>query len=250
MRRFTNKPVEIRDLQEFLSKPGLSYLAGYAGSGREYTSRIEIHLNHDLNERMCEAVYVHEMLHILMYHQGFPTVGLPAKAIQFLMPEEVQRLQKLRDVFASDLDHLSIYKRMISDYSLDFEEYFGWQVQAKTRRFGKFAYNVQAKDSAYYFIIQQDILDSVNYFAFPEPFQRQILAMFEQLCPDGYRSCVSLYEKLEKIGSGTPALVYKSANLIREHIIKYGWRRQVTANSLWRTLQVVPDGSKIPLDEG
>ena len=80
---------------------------------------------------MCEAVYVHEMLHLVMYHQGFPTVGLPAKATQFLMHEEAQRLQKLRAFFASDLDHLNIYKRMISDYSLDFEEYFGSQVQAK-----------------------------------------------------------------------------------------------------------------------
>lgn len=140
---------------------------------------------------------------------------------------------------------------MVNDFSLNFDLYFEELVQAKTRRFSKFSYNDHTKDAEYYFNIQQDILDGLDYYQFPNPYSQRISAIFRETCPEGFASCSVLHNKISKIGYSSPQLAYRCANFIRDQIIKYGHKKAVgTFNQFWSALSVVRDVRDIELEKG
>ncbi|MCL0094401.1 hypothetical protein M1N58_00675 [Dehalococcoidales bacterium] len=155
-----------------------------------------MYLNLTKPEDVREAVFVHEVLHIVLHHEGFPGIAIRAR---FLSPSDAQALEKLRDRFSSTIDHLQVYKRMITEFNLNFDLYFDGLVQAKIRRFGKFSYNTSVKDAKYYFYVQQDILDGLEYYQYPNLYSQRILAIFKETCPEGFASCLALREKINML---------------------------------------------------
>ena len=240
LRRYTDKPIEVKDIAEFANHPSTANIVNYLGASKEYSSKIEIHLNLTKSEGVREAVFVHELLHIVLRYEGFPAIATRADMVRFLQPSEAQALENLRDRFSSTIGHLQIYERIVSDFSLSFTLYFEELVQAKVRRFEKFSFKTHAKDANYFFQVQQDILDGLDYYQFPNPYGQRILAIFKETCPEGFASCLALHEKITKIGYSTPQLMYRCADLIRNQIIKYGHKKAVgTANQFWSALSVV-----------
>lgn len=250
LRRYTDKPIEVKDIAEFANHPSTANIVNYLGASKEYSNKIEIHLNLTKPEDVREAVFVHELLHIVLRHEGFPGIGIRTDLYRSLRPDVASALENLRDRFSSTIDHLLIYKRMITDFSLNFPLYFEEQVQLKTRRFRKFSYKTHAKDAEYYFQVQQNMLDGLNYYQFPNPYAQRILEIFKEACPEGFASCLALHQKTNKIGYSTPQLMFRCANLIRDQIIKYGHKKAVgIPNQYWSALGVVRDGREIPLEK-
>lgn len=251
LRRYTDKPIEVKDIAEFTNHPSTANIVNYLGASKEYSSKIEIHLNLTKPEDVREAVFVHELLHIVLHHEGFPGIATRADMVRFLQPSDAQVLEKLRDRFWTTIDHLQVYKRMVTNFSLSFDLYFEELVQAKIRRFGQFSYDAHAKDAEYYFQVQQNILDGLDYHQFPNPYGQRILTVFRETCPEGFASCLALHEKINKIGYSTPQLMHRCANLVRDQIIKYGHKKSVgTLNQFWSALNVVKDVREIPLEKG
>jgi len=248
--RRTTKPVEVRDIAEFANKPNLTYIANYMGTAKEYVDRIVVHLNFSGPESLREAVFVHELLHILLRYEGFPGVATRANSIYRLPPDLAPHLEKLRNFFSSTIDHLNVYRRMGTDFALELTAYFEEQVQAKTRRFTKFSYKDSPRDAEYYFHVQQDILDGLNYYEFSQPYSEKLLTLFKEICPEGFASCSALHGKLSKTGYSTPQQILKCANLVRDQIIKYGEKKSVgSRNLLWGAIHIVKDAKEIPLDD-
>lgn len=251
LRRYTDKPIEVKDIAEFAHTPSLAHIVSYLGATKEYSNKIEVHLNLSKPEDVREAVFVHELLHIVLKYEGFPGIAIRADLVRSLQPSIASNLENLRNRFSSTIDHLHIYKRMVTDFNLSFDLYFEELVQAKIRRFEKFPYKARDKDAEYYFYVQQDILDGLDYYQFPNPYDQKILTTFRETCPEGFASCLGLYEKINKIGYSTPQLMYRCANLIRGQIIKYGHKKAVgTFNQFWSALSVVRDVREIPLEKG
>lgn len=247
MRRYTDKPIEVKDIAEFARTPSLAHIVNYSGTSKEYSNKIEIHLNLTKPEDVREAVFVHELLHIVLKYEGFPGVTIRAD----IPPNIVSILEDLRNRFSSTIGHLQVYKRMVTDFSLSFDLYFEDLVQAKIRRFGKFPHKTHAKDAEYFFHVQQAMLDGLDYYQFPNPYGQRILAIFKETCPEGFASCLALHEKMERVGYSSPPLAYRCADLVINQIIKYGHKKNVgTLNQLWNALNVVRDAREIPLEEG
>lgn len=250
LRQYIDKPIEVKDLAELASQ-GAAYAVNYLGSAKEYLNKIEVHLNLTKPEDVREAVFVHEVLHIVLHHEGFPGIATRADLVRFLSPSDAQALEKLRNRFSSTIDHLQIYKRMITEFNLNFDLYFDALVQAKIRRFGKFSSNTPVKNAKYYFYVQQNILDGLDYYQYPDPYSQRILTIFRETCSEGFASCLALHEKTEKVGYSTAPLAYRCADLVRNQIIKYGHKKGVGMfNQFWSALNVVRNTREIPLEKG
>lgn len=248
--RHISKPIQIKNIAEFANIPGLTHIANYLGAAKEYSNRIEVHLNFSVPDSVREAIFIHEGLHILMRYEGFPGIATRIDSASRLPPSLTPHLEKLRDFFSSTIDHLKIYKGMQTEFDLDLILYFQEQVEAKISRFGKFSYKNSSKDANYYFQIQQDILDGLNYYEFPELSSQNILTVFRETNPDGFASCSALHGKLGKTGCSTPEKMFKCANLIKEQIIKYGQKKNVGVfNLLWQAIHVVKNAREIPLED-
>jgi len=66
------------------------------------------------------------------------------------------------------------------------------------------------------------------------------LGIFKKLYPEAFQSCLSLYNKVKEIGFNSPASCFKSAMIVKSHIIKYGKRRAVCMfNNTWEALEIV-----------
>ena len=242
LRRHSSKPVQVRDIAEL----GLTYL----GAGKEYSNWIEVHLNTTMSESVQEAVFIHELLHILMRNQGFPGIAIRADIRSRIHLDLIPHLEKSRDLFSSTIDHLKIYGIMQEEFSLDLNAYFKDQVEGKVRRFRKFPYRDHHKDAEYFFQVQQDILDGLNYHLFPEPFKQEILTMFESTTLEGFQACSALFGKVSKIGSQTPEQLFKCAEVIKDQIVNYGRKKSVgILNQLYLELHVVKDARAIPLED-
>lgn len=254
---YTTKPLEIRDIAEFAkfaNVPELSNIvsniANYLGAAKEYSDRIVVHLNFSVSESTREAVFVHEVLHIVLRYEGFPGIVTRADSIHSFPPNLIPKLEFLTDFFRSTVEHLRVYNRMQTDFTLDFTPYFEEEVQTRIRRFSKFPYKNSPRNAKYYYCVQQDILDGLNYYQFPEPFSQRILTVFKDTDPDGFSSCSALYGKLSKIGFSTPQQMFKCANLIKDQIVKYGERKSIgSRNSFWRAIHIVEDAKEIPLED-
>jgi len=241
LRRHIDKPIHVRDIAEL----GVTYL----GSGKEYSNRIEVHLNTTVSESVQEAVFIHELLHILMRNQGFPGIAIRADIQSKLASNLIPHLEKSRDFFSSTIDHLKIYETMQNEFNLDLNSYFKDQVEGKIRRFGKFSYQEHPKDAEYFFHVQQDILDGLNYYLFPEPFKQEILNIFKLKTPEGFAACSTLFGKVSKIGFFKPEQIFKCAGVIKDQIVNYGKKKSVgVLNQLYLELHVVRDAREIPLE--
>jgi hypothetical protein len=83
----------------------------------------------------------------------------------------------------------------------------------------------------------------IEYFYYPQDYSSRILEAFNKLYPGTYTSCISLYyKKIRKIGFNTPVSSYKSAEIIKDHIITYGAKKRIgqSFNKMWEALKITP----------
>lgn len=206
----------------------------YLGAVNETQEAINIYLNTSYSEKIQEATLVHEILHVILTHEGYPKIIINNIKLKKINPQVHEVVHYLRDQFNSIIEHPIVFSREINLFNLDIDEYFKIQVEKKIERFDK---RKLKEIKNIIFINQQDILIGLDYFNYPQKHKEEILNVFKERNPDSYRSCLSLYKKLK---FNTIKDCYRSAYKIKNHIIKYGKRKgKHKLNILWDTLDVM-----------
>jgi hypothetical protein len=237
LRKYTNKNILVKDIRELVAHPSFPGVESYLGASDNTPENIIIYLNFSYSDT-CEATFVHEVLHIILRYEGFPEVIIDQEKANTLPNQFRQVLPKLQSFFSSTIDHPEIFRRMGSEFDLNLHSYYQIQVQQKINRFHK-SLKEESKNDQYYFFRQQDILIGLEYFFYPPNYKERILQVFNELYPDAYASCSSLYEKVKKIGFHTPESAYQSGKMIKAHIIRYGERKGARIfNKMWEALEI------------
>jgi hypothetical protein len=243
LRKYTNKKIITKDIKELESDHGI--VPSYLGAAYESIDSITIYLNLSYESNTREATFVHELLHRILKYEGFPEVVINQDVARNLPTEWNNALYALQSQFSSSIEHPEIFRRMESEFELSIYPYYEVQYKRKLELFNKslkYKYEYTelfTETQEYYFHRQQDILIGVEYFFYPENLKVMIFEVFKKLHPDAYESCLSMYEKVRKIGFNTPRSVIKSGNIILSHIIKYGNRKGVGLfNTMWKALEL------------
>lgn len=217
----------------------------YLGYVVQQPERIEIYCDLSRPENVCQAVVVHELLHVILCHEGFPEIIMDLSMSSKLSPQQQGLLPKLRGRFKSAIEHPEVFRRMISGFELDLDSYFDAQIEQKLHMFKSGSRASSRRDQNYCFQRQQDIMWGIELFWYPSKQRDQVQSAFERTHPDSYQSCVSLYNKVKEVGFRTPTSCYESAQIIRSHIINYGKSKGGDVLSrMWETLQVEKPGTR------
>jgi hypothetical protein len=237
LRKYTDKNILVKDIRELAGRPSFPGVESYLGASENTSENIIIYLNFSY-PNTCEATFIHEMLHKILRYEGFPEVIIDQEKANTLHIQYKQFLPKLQSLFSSIIDHPEIFRRIESEFDLDLHSYYQIQVQQKINRFHK-SWKEEPKNDQYYFFRQQDILIGLEYFFYPPIYKERILQVFNELSPDAYASCSSLYEKVKKIGFYTPESAHQSGKMIKAHIIRYGERKGARIfNKTWEALEI------------
>jgi hypothetical protein len=209
--------------------------SSYIGVCRQTSNEILIYSNYGFPENIQEANIIHELLHVLLDHEGFPRVEINKNKFRNANPEAKKVLSYLRDHFRSTIDHPQVFNREINEFDIDVCSYFDIQVEQKKHRFER---RVEGKkDKNYYFLRQQDILIGLDYYSFPSKHRRMIQKIFRSLYPETYKYCNTLYKKLK---FNNPNEVYTSAQKIKKDIIRYGRKKGLSKiNKLWDAIDIL-----------
>jgi len=232
----TDKPVIITTLQQMAQAAGIGDLGAHLGVCRETADNITIAVDPNKPETH-EATFVHELLHRMLDHKGFPQIWINDMYAETNVPRHLWRLlPQLQSRFSSVLQHPEIYRRMREDYKLDMERYFDSLLIQKVGRFNKRNWRSEHERT---FLSQQDILDGLEYFYYDANQKTQILSCFKDNSESAYNSCLQLHRQIEKIGTHTAHSCLKSAKAIKAHIIKYGEKRNLhLLNNMWESLDI------------
>ncbi len=235
LRKYSSKPIEIKNINELIL-PDNPKPVTYTGAVREIDNKYIIWLS----DKCPEETFVHEMIHLILYSEGFPRVSLNVPFIKIMIPPNYHNLiPKLGGYLSSSFTHPEVFRRMETYYSFDFDNYYKIQLEQKLDRFKKKLHNNKnAKDDL--FFNQQEILIGLDYHLWGEDNKNILFKMQKEHFPSAYNSCLALYKECNKIGFSTPADSYKSANVIKKHIITYGKRNSIKEdiNHLWRALDI------------
>lgn len=157
----SDKPVQVVDIQQLAALPITSYFGAYLGANKETQSNFIVYLNQSYPERVQEAVFFHEVLHLLLKYEGFPQITVNLNIGRTLRPNLLDSLVKLRIHFASVIDHHIVFTRMRQLIGFDLSEYFDVQVSQKQLRLHR-AWEPNTFIRNFY--AQQDILDWFGIF--------------------------------------------------------------------------------------
>jgi hypothetical protein len=226
LRIHTDKSINLKDIKEL----GVTYLGG----AEEDSESINVYLS----DKCQEAVFVHEILHIIMDYEGFPNIFINEVFVERNLRDfPSNTFKKIQAYFSSIIDHPEVFRRMESEYNLNIEEYYKIQFEQKERRFKRD--KVPPSNGQFYFLRQQDILIGLDYFLWRD-YGERLLELFRKYHPDAYSSCLSLFKKVSKLGFRTPEQTYQSAKEIQRHVINYGERKSLKKryNDVWKAFEI------------
>jgi len=210
----------------------LDKYTNYLGACTETHEKIFIYINYSFPEDIQEQVVIHEILHIILGHEGFPRVIINDNLTREASPEAMKIFRYMRDQFHSVIEHPQVFSREINDFDFDLDNYFNAQVEIKKDRFERRANRINDKSD--YFVRQQDILIGLDYYSYPEKHRKIIQKMFRNLYPEAYKSCRNLWGKLK---FNNPQECYKSAQRIKKHIIRYGRKKKLLKTNIYWVAQ-------------
>lgn len=214
--------------------------ATYLGVVSLTPDKILIYVNHDFPENIRESTVIHELLHVLLDHEGFPSIAVNEDKSRYASPDADRALSYIRDHFDSTIDHPQVFYREINEFDIDVDSYFDIQVKQKENRFLKGVERARTrkkKDKSYYFIRQQDILTGIDYYSYPSRHRKTIQEMFRSLYPEVFEYCDTLYSKLK---FNNPKEVFYSAQQMKKDIIIFGEKNGLSEyNKIWDAMDIL-----------
>jgi hypothetical protein len=232
----SEKPVQVCDIQQLAAIPTTAYFRTYLGANKETQSSFMVFLNRSYPEKIQEAVFFHEVLHLILKYEGFPQIKVNLSIASALKPNLLESLGKLRVHFASVIDHHIVFPRMLQLIGFDLSEYFDVQVNQKKLRLDR------AREPNHIirnFYEQQDILIGLEYFLYPEPQRNRILEVFKDKNPAAYACLTALRERVAQTTIKTPTDLFHVAEQLKSHTIKYGEKNAIgQLNLMWKALDI------------
>jgi len=232
----SEKPVQVCDIQQLAAIPTTAYFGTYLGANKETQSTFMVYLNRSYPEKIQEAVFFHEVLHLIIKCEGFPQIKVNLNIASALKPNLLESLGKLRVHFASVIDHHIVFPRMLQLIGFDLSEYFDVQVNQKKLRLDRARVPNHVIRNFY---AQQDILVGLEYFLYPEPQRNRILEVFKDKNPAAHACSTALREKVAQTTIKTPTDLFHVAEQIKSHTIKYGEKNAIgQLNLMWKALDI------------
>ena len=232
----SDKPVRVCDIQQLAALPTTAYFGTYLGANKEIQSSFMVYLNRSYPEKIQEAVFFHEVLHLILKCEGFPQITVNLNIASALKPNLLESLGKLRVHFASVIDHHIVFPRMLQLIGFDLSEYFDVQVNQKKLRLDR------AREPNHIirnFYAQQDILVGLEYFLYPEPQRNRILEVFKDKNPAAHACLTVLRERVAQTTIKTPTDLFHVAEQMKSHTIKYGEKNAIgQLNLMWKALDI------------
>lgn len=168
----TQKPIVIESLEQLSKQKGLSSVMTYAGASQINESAINIFLNYDKPDTH-ESTFVHEVLHAILRYEQYPSIEINQEfAKQHIKKRDNDSLSMLRNKFGSSITHPEIFRRMIQLFDLDINSYFENLMKIKIQRLKR---KKESKIKKEVFYSQQDIMDSIDYFYYLEPYKSELI---------------------------------------------------------------------------
>lgn len=237
LRGFTNREVEVKPIEEFQA-PGFTQPVTYFG----ITQLSEDHLRIYVSTECHEAILIHEILHIILRYESFPVVGVDETCAERRLPKPARDcLPILAGRLASTVDHPEIHRRMESDYDLNTDRYYSVHAERETDKIIRESGQTLERDD-YVFVCQQNILSCLDFLLWGKP-HTGLLDTVRRHYPEVFNSSQALRRKVARTGFSTPLGAFKSANVIRSHIVNYGKRRFVSKELplMWKSLTIAFD---------
>ena len=234
--KLTDKPIVMTTVQHLAQTEVVKSLENNLGVCKETADCITVALHPDRPETH-ENTFVHELLHKMLKHEGFPEIRIDEVYADTNIPAPLwPSLGNLRSRFGSVLQHPEVYRRMRQDYNLDMEHYFESLLKQKVSRFSK---KRGGNGQELIFCNQQDILDGLEYFYYDPDQRKQVQSCFRDSSESAYNSCLQLHAEIEKTGTHTAHSCLRSGKVIRAHIIKFGEKRNLNVlNNMWKALDI------------
>src|SRR5271157_4970363 len=92
----SEKPVQVCDIQQLAVIQTTAYFGTYLGANKETQSSFMVYLNQSYPEKIQEAVFLHELLHLILKCEGFPQIKINLSIASARKPNLLESLGKLR----------------------------------------------------------------------------------------------------------------------------------------------------------
>lgn len=237
LRGFTDREVEVKPIKEFRA-PGFRQPMSYLG----ITQLSDDHLRIYLSTEYPEAILIHEILHIILRYEGFPVVGFDETCTERRLPQPVRDcLPGLTGRLASTVDHPEIHRRMETDYDLDMDRYYSIHAERETDKIIRESGQTLEHDD-HVFVCQQNILSCLDFLLWGKPHAGLLDTLWRHY-PEVFNSSQVLWRKVAGTGFSTPSDAFKSANVIKSHVVNYGKRRfeRKELTLMWKSLMIAFD---------
>lgn len=234
LRKYDSRPLVVRDIKELKTHPKYSNLANYLGVNFYQQDQLQIYVDREY----AEAVIVHEILHSILIHKGYPQVEIN-KTLFNQLPKPFQDItEDIRRRFQDTLDHIEILRRMKEEYTIDIDRYFFKLYNIKYERFQRGRNEKFRIRDGFIFREQQHILEGIDYFNYIEPYKEKIFNTFNITYPNACIFCKKLYNIISPTEFKTPKKMREEAIQIQQHIIEYGEHKYHNKifNMVWKTL--------------
>lgn len=237
LKGFTDREIEVKPIEEFRA-PGLKQPITYLGITQLSDNRFRIYLSNEYSE----AILIHEILHIILRYEGFPVVGFDKTCAERRLPQPVRNcLPVLAGRLASTVDHPEIHRRMENDYDLDMDRYYRIHAERETDKIIRES-GLTLEHDDHVFVCQQNILSCLDFLLWGKP-HAGLLDTFWRHYPEVFNSSQTLRRDVARTGFATPSDAFRSANIIKSHVVDYGKRRFIRKEFtlMWKSLTIAFD---------
>ena len=205
------------------------------GNGVHYffDEKHHICIDENISESEKECTYVHECLHAILRLEGYPCCYLEGR--RDFRVEEKNSLLRITGSITDAIHHPTIYERMTKDFDLDMDLYFRNLLIKKIERL-ELMKTDHKDDLSVVYISQQNFIDAVEYFFYPNEVQSKLFEQVKKMLPDNYGFLKGI--KPKKLRFDNPENSKSTINDILERIKRYGQKRdaEILNERVWNLM--------------
>ena len=230
LRSLSHRPLEIKHTSQWVATgptdPPFLHCAAYVRTD----DRDEIYLNNILPEHMA----VHELIHPILWAEGYPDVRLVKRPGLRYTQQHEEHFEAHIDGIRDSLEHHEVHRRMMGVFGLDMAPYYTHKAKEHSAQLDEIVATVSREIP---FVIQKEIIDVLEMLEYKEYFGKSLDA-YRKATPMAYSSCELLFGKVGPVGFATPKDALACYEMIRNFIVAFGSRigMSESENDLWRGL--------------
>jgi hypothetical protein len=232
----TKKEISIISTQEFATRFNVPLVKDFLGVYYYFDNKHIIAVNYNKPETI-ESSFVHECCHAIMKHEKYSEFEY--KYFETDTLEFINTLKFITSILTSAIQHPKVYRMMEEDFNIDMNIYFEGIIFQKNERLEKQPTISNQNLDHKIFLIQQNIIDGLEYLYYPLKYKNDILKKLMTICPNSYDYLKGL-EKA-KLDFMTLKSHKKSSQDFLDKIKKYGVKKTESQNLnvIWDRINLV-----------